>query len=135
MAPPRAFCPHLACAARGQTGHGNRGIHSRKAPRCSGTACPKTFTAPQGTAGYRLRTAAELVRLVVPRLAPGWPWHAGGVAVADDERTVACGLARAGVPGPAVPPPLGAPPAPAATCKPMRYASKHRAASWGWRWP
>ena len=30
MDPTTVFCPNLACPARGQTGQGNIGIHSRK---------------------------------------------------------------------------------------------------------
>ena len=51
------FCPNLACLARGHRGEGNIRMHSRKDQRCLGTACQKTFSATQGTAFYRLRTA------------------------------------------------------------------------------
>ena len=71
MDPTRTFCPNLACAARGQTGQGNIGIHSRKEQRFLCTECRKTFTATNGTAFYRLRTAAETVSLVVTLLAMG----------------------------------------------------------------
>ena len=66
MDPARTFCPNLACAARGQTGQGNIGIHSRKEQRFICTECHKTFTATKGPALYRLRTSAETVSLVVP---------------------------------------------------------------------
>jgi transposase-like protein len=102
MDPTRTFCPHLACAARGQTGQGNIGIHSRKEQRFLCTECRKTFTATNGTACYRLRTAAETVSLVVTLLAHGCPLQAIVVAFGDDERTVASWLARAGVQGQAV---------------------------------
>ena len=102
MDPTRTFCPNLACAARGQTGHGNIGIHSRKEQRFICTACRKTFTATKGTALYRLRTSAETVRLVVTLMAHGCPLQAIVVAFGYDERTVACWLARAGVQGQAV---------------------------------
>ena len=65
MDPARTFCPNPACAARGQTGQGNIGIHSRKEQRFICTECRKTFTATKGTAMYRLRIAAETVSLVV----------------------------------------------------------------------
>lgn len=65
MDPARTFCPNLACVARGQTGQGNIGIHSRQEPRFICTECRKTFTATQGTAMYRLRTSAETVSLEV----------------------------------------------------------------------
>jgi transposase-like protein len=102
MDPARTFCPNLAWAARGPTGQGNIGIHSRKEQRCIGTECHKTFTATKGTAMYRLRTSAETVSLVVTLMAHGCPLQASVVAFGYDERTVACGLARAGCQGPAV---------------------------------
>jgi hypothetical protein len=33
MNPTLAFCPNLACPARGQAGKGNIGMHSRKEKR------------------------------------------------------------------------------------------------------
>ena len=80
MDPARTFCPNLACAARGQTGQGNIGIHSRKEQRFICTECHKTFTATKGTALYRLRTAAETVSLVVTLMAHGCPLQAIVVA-------------------------------------------------------
>ena len=59
MDPTTVFCPNLACPARGQIGQGNIGIHSQKEKRYICTACRKTFTTTNGTALYRLRTAAE----------------------------------------------------------------------------
>ena len=59
MDPTTVFCPNLACPARGQTGQGNIGIHSRKDKRFLCTACHKTFSATKGTALYRLRTAGR----------------------------------------------------------------------------
>jgi transposase-like protein len=102
MDPARTFCPNLACAARGQTGQGNIGIHSRKEQRFLCTECRKTCTATKGTAMYRLRTAAETVSLVVTLMAHGCPLQAIVVAFGYDERTVACWLARAGSQGQAV---------------------------------
>lgn len=102
MDPTRTFCPNLACAARGQTGQGNIGIHSRKEQRFICTECRKTFTATKGTAFSRLRTAAETVSLVVTLMAHGCPLQAIVVAFGYDERTVACWLARAGSHGQAV---------------------------------
>jgi transposase-like protein len=102
MDPTRTFCPNLACAARGQTGQGNIGIHSRQEQRFMCTECRKTFTATKGTALYRLRTSAETVSLVVTLMAHGCPLQAIVVAFGYDERTVACWLARAGVQGQAV---------------------------------
>jgi len=100
--PRSTFCPNLVCAARGQTGQGNIGIHSRKEQRFICTACRKTFTATKGTALYRLRTAAETVSLVVTLMAHGCPLQAIVVAFGFDERTVAAWWARSGKQGQAV---------------------------------
>src|SRR3989454_2373021 len=100
--PATTFCPRLACPARGQTGPGTIGIHSRKDKRCLCTACHKTFSATKGTALYRLRTATETVTLVVTLLAPGCPPQAIVAAFGFDERTVASWMARGGVRGQAV---------------------------------
>ena len=102
MDPATTFCPRLACPARGPTGQGNIGIHSRKAKRFLCTACHKTFSATKGTALYRLRTATETVTLVVTLLAHGCPPHAIVAAFGFDERTVASWMARGGVQGQAV---------------------------------
>jgi transposase-like protein len=103
MDPTTTFCPHLACPARGQTGRGNMGIHSRKEKRFLCTECHKTFSATKGTAGYRLRTAAETVALVVTLLAHGCPVQAMVAAFGFDARTVAAWRARSGRQGQAVP--------------------------------
>ena len=110
MDPATTCCPNLACPARGHTGQGTIGIHSRKAKRCLCPACQKTFTATKGTGLYRLRTAAETGRLVVPRLAHGCPPPAIVVACGDDERTGTSWVARAGGQGPAVQAQLVEPP-------------------------
>jgi transposase-like protein len=96
MDPTTTFCPHLACPARGQTGRGNIGIHSRKEKRFLCTECHKTFSATKGTACYRLRTAAETVALVVTLLAHGCPVQAIVAAFGFDARTVAAWWARSG---------------------------------------
>src|SRR6267142_2685501 len=102
MDPTTVFCPNLACAARGQTGQGNIGIHSRKDKRFLCTACHKTFSATKGTALYRLRTATETVTRVVTLLAHGCPPHAIVAAFGFDELAVASWMARGGVQGQAV---------------------------------
>jgi transposase-like protein len=102
MDPVPVFCPNLECPARGQTGQGNMGIHSRKAKRFICRQCRKTFTATKGTVCYRLRTAAATVVRVMTWRAPGCPPQAMVAACGMDERTVADGLARAGRPGQAV---------------------------------
>src|SRR5262245_3053076 len=102
MDPTTVFCPNLACPARGQTGQGNIGIHSRKDKRFLCTECHKTFSATKGTAFYRLRIAAETVTLVVTLLAHGCPPQAIVVAFGFDERTVRRWMARGGIQGQAV---------------------------------
>jgi len=102
MDPATTFCPRLACPARGQTGQGNIGIHSRKDKRFLCTVCHKTFSTTKGTAFYRLRTATETVTLVVTLLAHGCPPQAIVAAFGFDERTVASWMARGGVQGRAV---------------------------------
>ena len=102
MDPATVFCPNLECPARGQTGAGNIGIHSRKDRRFICTQCCKTFTATHGTVFYRLRTSADLVVLIVTLLAHGCPVQAIVAAFGFDERTVAAWGARAGRQGRAV---------------------------------
>jgi transposase-like protein/IS1 family transposase len=102
MDPTTTFCPNMACPARGQTGQGNIGIHSRKDRRFLCTQCRKTFAATYGTVFYRLRTAGDLVALIITLLAHGCPVHAIVVAFGFDERTVAAWGARAGRQGQAV---------------------------------
>jgi transposase-like protein/IS1 family transposase len=102
MNPTTVFCPNLACPARGQTGQGNIGIHSRQEKRFICTQCRKTFTTTKGTAFYRLRTSTETVTLVVTLMAHGCPLQAIVVAFGFDERTVARWGARAGLHGQAV---------------------------------
>src|SRR5216683_8082929 len=102
MDPATTFCPNLACPARGQTGRGNIGIHSRKEKRFICTECDKTFSATKGTVFYRLRTSAETVAIVVTLLAHGCPLQAIVAAFGFDERTVADWWARSGRQGQAV---------------------------------
>ena len=102
MDPTTTCCPTLACPARGQTGQGNIGIHSRQDRRFICTECHKTCSATKGSALYRLRTAAETVTLVVTLLAHGCPPQAIVAAFGFDERTVRRWMARGGVQGQAV---------------------------------
>lgn len=102
MDPTTTFCPNMACPARGQTGQGNIGIHARKDRRFICTQCRKTFVATYGTVFYRLRTAGDLVALIMTLLAHGCPGQAIVVAFGFDERTVAAWGARAGRQGQAV---------------------------------
>src|SRR3989441_1146416 len=96
MDPPTVFCPNRHCPARGQTGQGNIGIHSRKEQRFICHACDKTFSATTGTVFYRLRTSAETVVLIVTLLAHGCPVQAIVAALGFDERTMAAWWARSG---------------------------------------
>jgi len=96
MDPTTTFCPNGNCPARGQTGQGNIGIHSRKEQRFICHACQKTFSATKGTVFYRLRTSAETVVLVATLLAHGCPVQAIVAAFGFDERTVAAWWARSG---------------------------------------
>ena len=134
MDPTTVFCPNGNCHARGQTGKGNIGIHSRKAQRFICHECHKTFSATPGTVFYRLRTAAETVVLIVTLLAHGCPVHAIGRRL--DSTSVP---ERIGGPVRAVR---------ATPCtriwssnrgtwdrsKPMSCASRNRAVSSGWPW-
>jgi transposase-like protein len=92
----------MTCPTRGQTGQGNIGIHSRKDRRFICTQCRKTFAATYGTVFYRLRTAGDLVALIITLLAHGCPVQAIVVAFGVDERTIAAWRARAGRQGQAV---------------------------------
>jgi transposase-like protein len=102
MDPTTVFCPNLTCPARGQTGQGNIGVHSRKAQRFICKQCHKTFSATQGTIFYRLHTSAETIALVVTLLAHGCPVQAIVAAFGFDERTVAAWRTRAGRQGQAI---------------------------------
>ena len=73
MDPQTVFCPNSACPASGRIGAGNIGIHSRKEQRYICRECGQTFAETKGTAFYRLRTARDLVVLVVTLLAHGYP--------------------------------------------------------------
>src|SRR5215510_11639469 len=102
MDPTTVFCPNLACPARGQTGQGHIGIHSRTEQRFICHECDKPFTATTGTVFYRLRTSAETVIIIVTLLAHGCPVQAIVAAFGFDERTVAAWWARSGRQGQAV---------------------------------
>src|SRR6266481_4806561 len=102
MDPTTTFCPNRDCPARGQTGQGNIGIHSRKEQRFICHECHKTFSARKGTVFYRLRTSAATVAIVVTLLAHGCPLQAIVAAFGFDERTIADWWARSGRQGQAV---------------------------------
>src|SRR5256884_6493779 len=96
MDPTTVFCPNENCHARGQTGMGNIGIHSRKDGRFNCQHGLQTLRARKGTVFYRLRTSAETVVLIVTLLAHGCPVQAIVAAFGFDERTVADWWARSG---------------------------------------
>ena len=96
MDPRSVFCHNMACPARGQSGKGNIGIHSRKDQRYVCHQCGQTFTASKGSAFYRRRTAQSTIGIVVTLLAHGCPLQAIVAAFGLDERTVAHWQERAG---------------------------------------
>src|SRR6266496_3183029 len=96
MEPSEQFCPNLTCCARGQTGQGNITIHDRKRQRYRCKRCKQTFSARRGTMFEGLRTATDLVVIVVTLLAFGCPVQAIVQAYGLDERTVASWRDRAG---------------------------------------
>src|SRR6266852_2658607 len=96
MDPTTQFCHNLDCPLRGQVGQGNIGVHSRQDRRYKCERCGKTFSATKGTAYYRLRTAVDIVTLVLTLLCHGCPLQAIVAAFGLDERTVAAWQARVG---------------------------------------
>ena len=96
MDPHSVFCPNPDCPARGQASRGNIGLHSRKERRYKCRVCGKTFTGTKGTVFYWLRTAMDVVTVVMTLLAHGCPLQAIVVAFGLDERTVVSWHARAG---------------------------------------
>jgi transposase-like protein len=77
-------------------GQGNIHIHSQKEQRYRCETCGRTFAATKGTPFYRLRTAADVVTLVLILLCHGCPLQAIVAAFGLDERTVRHLQARAG---------------------------------------
>jgi transposase-like protein len=71
-------------------------VHSRAEQRYRCTTCGQTFAATKATPFYRLRTAADVVTLVLTLLSHGCPTQAIVAAFGVDERTVAAWLSRAG---------------------------------------
>ena len=96
MNPQTQFCHTLECPARGKVGAGNIRIFSQKQQRYDCNVCGKTFTATKGTPFYRLRTAVDVVTLVLTLLVHGCPVQAIVAAFGFDERTVADWQQRAG---------------------------------------
>jgi len=97
MEPSEQFCPNLACCARGQRGLGNIAIHDRQRQRYRCKMCKHTFSVRRGTMFEGLRTATDVVVIVVILLAFGCPVQAIVQAYGLDERTVASWRDRAGL--------------------------------------
>ena len=73
MDPRQQFCHNRDCPARGQVGQGNIGVHSQAEQRYVCHTCGRTFAGTRGTPFYRLRTAADVVTLVLTLLSHGCP--------------------------------------------------------------
>ena len=72
MDPTTTFCPNEHCHARGQTSHGNIGIHSRKEQRFICHECDKTFSATTARSSIGCVPRQKLV-IIVTLLAHGCP--------------------------------------------------------------
>src|SRR5258708_32820909 len=96
MEPSEQFCPNPACCARGQIRQGNIRVHDGRRQRYRCTICKQTFSARRGAMFEGLRTATELIVIVVTLLAFGCPVQAIVQAYGLDERTVASWRDRAG---------------------------------------
>jgi transposase-like protein len=94
--PHTQFCHNLNCPARGKVGEGTIRIRSQKKQRYDCKLCGRTFTATKDTPLYRLRTAVDVVTLVLTLLVHGCPPQAIVAAFGFDERTVADWQRRAG---------------------------------------
>ena len=75
---------------------GNIRVHSRAEQRSQCTTCGESCAATKGMPFSRLRTAADVVTLVLTLLSHGGPIQAIVAACGLDERTVAAWLTRAG---------------------------------------
>jgi hypothetical protein len=79
-----------------KSGAGTSGCTVGRRGGTSATAAARPFAATVGTPFYRLRTAADLVTLVLTLVCHGCPTQAIVAAFGLDERTVAAWLARGG---------------------------------------
>src|SRR5687767_13720269 len=96
MTPQTQFCHNLPCPARGQRGQGKIRVHSQVEQRYRCMTGGPTFVATTGTPFYRLRTATDVVTLVLTLWCHGCPLQAIVAAFGWDERTVAAWPVRAG---------------------------------------
>jgi transposase-like protein len=78
----------MDCPARGQTGEGNIGIHSRKRTRYRCTVCSKTFSARVGTIFFRCRSDEDIITRVVTLVSHGCPVPAIEAAYGFQAQTV-----------------------------------------------
>ncbi len=76
MNPQTQFCHNPDGRARGQVGRGNIHVHSQTAQRYRCTTCGHTVAVTTATPFYRLRTAADVVTLVLTLLSHGCPTQA-----------------------------------------------------------
>jgi hypothetical protein len=94
---PQSPCCHKPDGrARGQGGQGNMHVHRPSERRSRGATCGQTVAAPTATPFDRLRTAADVVTLVLTLVSHGCPPQAIVAAFGVDERPVAAGVTRAG---------------------------------------
>ena len=96
MNPQTQCCHNSQCPARGRVGQGNIRVHSQAEQRYRCTTCGQTFAATTATPFSRLRTAADVVTLVLTWLSHGCPTQAIVAAFGVDERPVAAWVTRAG---------------------------------------
>ncbi|MBI4497643.1 MAG: hypothetical protein HY689_07090 [Chloroflexi bacterium] len=102
MDPQAPCCHHPACPARGQVGRDNIRLHRRKERRYRCLRCGQSFAATAGTVFFRLRTAVEVVTVVLTLRCHGCPIQAIVAPFGLDVRTVAAWQRRAGQHGQAV---------------------------------
>ena len=96
MNPQEAWCPNLACPARGQVGQGNIGVHSRKERRYCCRICGKTFGARTGTIFHRRRTDEARIIQVIILVSWGCPLVALEHAFGLQPQTIRAWLEAAG---------------------------------------
>jgi transposase-like protein len=97
MNPQEIWCPNLDCPARGQTGKGNIGVHSKKEQRYRCHVCHKTFGARTGTLFHRRRTDEALIIVVITLVSWGCPLVALEHAFDLQPQTIRNWLEAAGV--------------------------------------
>jgi transposase-like protein len=94
--PQTQFCHNSNCPVRGIAGQGHIRVLSQMEHRYLCKRCKQSFSATTATPFFGLRTAMELVTLVLTLLTHGCPLQAIVAAFGFDERTVADWQNRAG---------------------------------------